>query len=78
MIIDSGVQSARMPVVDDWPRDGKMTPWTLTNEWQNYNAMLRAKVFSTFSSVICCFVNDMGGLTAFAKWLAEQIYYLFL
>ncbi|KAF2633018.1 FabD/lysophospholipase-like protein [Macroventuria anomochaeta] len=73
VIIDSGVQSLRPPVFDDSQTDGKKTSWTLLTEWNNYNAMLCAKVFSTFSSVICCFVNDLGGLTAVAEWLAEQI-----
>ena len=73
VIIDSGVQNPRVPVEDCLPTNGKKTSWLLTTEWQNYNAMLCAKVFSTFSSVICCFVNDMGGLTTVAKWLAEQI-----
>lgn len=72
VIIDSGVQGRRPP--DSYTRTmTNETSWTLVTETNNYNAMLCARVFSVFSSIICYFVQDLGGLTAVAAWLAEQI-----
>ena len=72
LIIDSGVQGRRPP--DSCAQTlTKETSWSLLTEVNNYNAMLCARVFSAFSSVFCYFVHDLGGLTAIAARLAEQI-----
>jgi hypothetical protein len=42
------------------------------SEIKNFNAVLCGHVFAPFSSVICCFVSDLGGPEAVANWLAEQ------
>ncbi|RII24876.1 hypothetical protein CUC08_Gglean005691 [Alternaria sp. MG1] len=46
------------------------TSWSLP-EIRNVSATLCARVFSPFSSVICCFVSDLGGPKAVANWLAD-------
>jgi hypothetical protein len=73
VIIDSGVQGTRLPGFETLRAAGKEVSWTLPSRVKDFNAVLRAKVFSTFSGVICYFVNDLGGLTAIVNWLAEQV-----
>lgn len=72
VIIDSGVQGRRPP--DSGIRTvTKETSWTFLTDTNDYNATLCARVFSVFSSVICYFVHDLGGLKATAARLAKEV-----
>ncbi|KAH7551130.1 hypothetical protein BM1_10004 [Bipolaris maydis] len=72
VVIDCNVQNTTIP--DPTPvrqtRDGTVLTISNTN---NIGATLCGNIFSLFSSVICCFVDDLGGIRAVADWLAEQL-----
>jgi hypothetical protein len=72
LIVDCGVQNSQQPLkpalLDSQP---PTISWTIPRV-RNLNARLCAQVFHPFSSVLCCFVSDLGGPRAVAKWLAEQ------
>jgi hypothetical protein len=72
VVIDCGIQNSQSQPAN--PTAAKRatpgTSWSLP-EIQNVNATLCGQVFSPFSSVICCFVSDLGGPKAVAKWLAD-------
>ncbi|KAF2849419.1 FabD/lysophospholipase-like protein [Plenodomus tracheiphilus IPT5] len=72
LVIDCGVQNSdRQPLnpaysdptraQESWPMPGI----------SNFNAALCGRIFLPFSSVLCCFVSDLGGPKAAARWLAD-------
>jgi hypothetical protein len=72
VVIDCGMQNSQSQPPNPAAATNSMaaTSWSLP-EIRNVNATLCGRVFSSFSSVICCFVSDLGGPKAVAKWLAE-------
>ena len=72
VVIDCGMQNSHsQPPNPTAARSATpATSWSLP-EIQNVNAMLCGRIFSPFSSVICCFVSDLGGQRAVANWLAD-------
>ena len=72
VIIDCGMQNSQsQPPNPSAARSATpATSWSLP-EIRNVSATLCARVFSPFSSVICCFVSDLGGPKAVANWLAD-------
>jgi hypothetical protein len=69
VFIDSGVHSAHlctlsMPLLPS-------TTWRMPHT-RDISATLCSNLFVTFSSVVCCFVSDLGGPNAVAQWLATQ------
>lgn len=73
VIIDSGLQSWRPPLPYTSTPVARETSWPLLNDRSRFTTLLCASVFSIFSSVMCYFVQDLGGLAATAARLAEQI-----
>ncbi|KAF1840101.1 FabD/lysophospholipase-like protein [Cucurbitaria berberidis CBS 394.84] len=73
LIIDCGIQNPHLhppnPALAQSSRPA--TSW-LISKAININTTLCGRIFSPFSSVICCFVSDLGGPKAVAKWLASQ------
>jgi hypothetical protein len=73
VIIDCGVQNSNLQPADYALINGTQTSKSLPIPFtESINAMLCGKVFSPFSSVLCCVVSDLGGPKAVAKWLARQ------
>ncbi|KAF1935628.1 hypothetical protein EJ02DRAFT_471059 [Clathrospora elynae] len=72
VVIDCGMQNSQSPSPNPTAarRATPATSWSLP-KIRNVNATLCGRVFSPFSSVICCFVSDLGGPRAVAKWLAD-------
>lgn len=72
VVIDSGMQNSlsQHPSPTIAAAATPATSWSLP-EVGNFNATLCGKVFFPFSSVICCFVSNIGGPRAVAKWLAD-------
>jgi len=72
LVIDCGVQNSKVqplnPALSDPTR--AQTSWTVP-KISNFNAALCGRVFSPFSNVLCCFVNDLGGPKAVSRWLAD-------
>ena len=72
LVIDCGVQNSRLqppnPAFAD-PNRAQLS-WPMP-EISNINAALCGQIFLPFSSVLCCFVSDLGGPRAVARWLAD-------
>lgn len=73
VIIDSGVPSWQTPLLCTSRPVTRETSWQLITDRSRFTTLMCASVFSVFSSVICYFVQDLGGLAATAARLAEQI-----
>jgi hypothetical protein len=73
VIIDSGLQSWRPPLPCTSTPVARETSWPLLTDKNKFTTLMCASVFSIFSSVMCYFVQDLGGLAATAARLAEQI-----
>ena len=72
VVIDCNVQNTNSP--DPNPiRQTRNTTVLTVPDTTNISATLCGSIFSLFSSVICCFVDDIGGPAAVADWLAEQL-----
>ena len=75
LIIDSGVQTgvARLlnPSLDSCSTPS--TTWQVPLSSEDVNAALCGSIFAQFSSVVCYFVDDLGGLSAVAGYLAAQL-----
>jgi hypothetical protein len=73
LVIDCGVQNSEQqpsnPAFVDAQRP--TVSWSM-RKVRNFNAALCSQIFLPFSSVLCCFVGDLGGPKAVARWLAEQ------
>jgi hypothetical protein len=73
LVIDCGVQNSRQQqppnfALGDTTRAALSWPMP---DIGNINAALCGQVFLPFSSVLCCFVSDLGGPKAVARWLAD-------
>lgn len=73
IIIDSGLQSWRPPLPCTSTPVARETSWPLLSDRSKFTTLMCASVFTIFSSVMCYFVRDLGGLAATAARLAEQI-----
>lgn len=73
VIIDSGLQSWRPPLPFTSIPVTRETSWPLLTDRSRFTTLLCASIFSIFSSVVCYFMQDLGGLAATAARLAEQI-----
>lgn len=75
LIIDSGVQTGDARLLNP-SLDSCSTPstnWQVSLSPEDVNAALCGSVFAQFSSVVCYFVDDLGGLPAVAGCLAAQL-----
>ncbi|KAJ5035237.1 acyl transferase/acyl hydrolase/lysophospholipase [Bipolaris maydis] len=72
VVIDCNIQNTNAPDPNPIRQTRNATVLTISNT-NNIGATLCGNIFSLFSSVVCCFVDDFGGLAAVADWLAEQL-----
>jgi hypothetical protein len=73
LIIDSGIQAAHPPDTSLESQAARATSWPIQRSTSDLNTQLCGSIFAPFSSLIVCFVSDLGGPKAVAQWLAAQI-----
>ena len=72
VVIDCNIQNTTAPDPNPIYQARNATALTMSST-SNISAKLCGNIFSLFSSVICCFVDDLGGPIAAADWLAQQL-----
>lgn len=71
LIVDCGVQNAHYQPPNPAADCSRTEASWVIPEIRNLNAALCGRLLWPFSTVICCFVNDLGGPRTVARWLAE-------